>query len=173
MICSSRRSIQAQRYHRKLMRQKINKKLDHVITSLDAITAANVSDLMRNRPTTTSYTHLRQRLVYVYELSDRERADRPLDIGHLGDQKPLELANKMLNMLEDRCKFSRNLPLSSGGTEKSARLLHHQNLNCVSSWSRPTLFIFRHNGWKRDGDGCFTKYRDAIRNSCCFRQSMT
>ena len=110
-----------------------NAKFDHVITSLDAITVANVSNLMRNRPTTTPYTRLRQRLAHIYELSDRERADRPLDIGHLGDQKPLELANKMLNMLEDRCKFSRNLPLSSGGTEKSARLLHHQNLNCVSS----------------------------------------
>lgn len=79
-----------------------NAKFDHVITSLDAITVANVSNLMRNRPTTTPYTRLRQRLAHIYELSDRERASRLLDIGHLGDQKPSELANKMLNMLEDR-----------------------------------------------------------------------
>ena len=70
-----------------------NAKFDHVITSLDAITVANVSNLMRNRPTTTPHTCLRQRSAYVYELSDRERACRLLDIGHLGDQN----RRKMLN----------------------------------------------------------------------------
>ena len=77
-----------------------NTKFDHVITSLDVITEANVSDLIRNRPTTTPYTCSRLRLAYVYELSDRDRACRLLDIGHLGDQKPSEVLNKMLNLVE-------------------------------------------------------------------------
>ena len=99
-----------------------------------------------------------------------ERACRLLDIGHLSDQKPSELDNKMLNMLEDRDAnyiirglFLRDLPrevraIVASLTSELRELAHEANQH----------FIFR-----RDGEGCLTNHRDATRNSCFFQQSTT
>ncbi len=98
---------------------------------------------MRNRPTTTPYTCLRQRLAHVYELSDRERACRLLDIGHLGDQKPSELLNKMRVENKDttfliRELFLRALPrevraIVASSKSESRELAHEADLHFSSS----------------------------------------
>jgi transposase InsO family protein len=70
----------------------------HVVASLDQETARRIADTLRAAP---SYTNLKRRLLATYGLSKRERASKLLHLHPLGDRKPSELMDEMLELLDD------------------------------------------------------------------------
>ena len=73
-------------------------KYAHVVTALDDDTAGRVIDILRSPPK-QPYSVLKDRLIKAFDLSEQERAARILDTNGLGDNKPSELLDRMLELV--------------------------------------------------------------------------
>ena len=89
----------------------------HVVAALSSSTAARVVHLITSPPTEWKYAFLKAHLLKTFELSYLERANRLLDMPGLGDRKPSEHMEVMLNLLGSeqpnflfRALFLRHMP---------------------------------------------------------------
>lgn len=73
----------------------------YVVSALGSSTASRVVSLLKRPPTTTKYETLKRLLLKTFELSDAERANRLFSLQGLGDSKPSELMDRMLDLLGD------------------------------------------------------------------------
>ena len=71
----------------------------HVVAALDSSATRRVMGLLREPPAADKYAALKTLLLWTYQLSDVERADRLLSLNGLGDSKPSELMENMLALL--------------------------------------------------------------------------
>ena len=78
----------------------------YVVLALGSSTASRVVSLLKNSPATEKYTALNTHLLKIFELSDTERAARLFSLQGLGDGKPSELMDRMLDLLGDHTSFS-------------------------------------------------------------------
>lgn len=69
------------------------------MAALDAATTARVMVLLETPPADGKYIALKTFLLKLFELSDLEKADRPLSLNGLSDSKPSELMERMLAVL--------------------------------------------------------------------------
>ena len=67
-------------------------KFCHVVKALDQATALRVEDVLDNADEPNPYTKLKNRLLEVFSLTDREKASRVLDYPELGDTSALKMA---------------------------------------------------------------------------------
>lgn len=74
-------------------------KFYYVVSALGSSTASRVVSLLTNPPATEKYTALKAHLLKTFELSDAERASRLFSLHGLGDSKPSELMDRMLDLL--------------------------------------------------------------------------
>ena len=82
--------------------QKITKdctKYFHVVAALDQETSSRVIDILSNPPETGKYESLKETLLGIFNLSNRDRAAKLLHPHGLGDRKPSELMDEMLSLL--------------------------------------------------------------------------
>lgn len=71
----------------------------YVVSALGNTTASRVVSLLTNPPATDKYIALKAHLLKTFELSDTERANRLFSLQGLGDSKPSELMDRMLDLL--------------------------------------------------------------------------
>lgn len=71
----------------------------YVMSTLGNSTASRVVSLLTNPPENEKYTALKAHLLKTFELSDAERASRLFSLQGLGDSKPSELMDRMLDLL--------------------------------------------------------------------------
>ena len=76
-------------------------KYSHVVTKLDRETASKLRDFLRAPPADNKYAALKGKLVNRYSLTPRERAKHLLSLPGLGDGKPSDLMDKMLQLRGD------------------------------------------------------------------------
>lgn len=74
-------------------------KFYYVVSALGNSTASRVVSLLSHPPATEKYTALKAHLLKTFELSDAERANRLFSLQGLGDSKPSELMDRMLDLL--------------------------------------------------------------------------
>ena len=72
-----------------------------MVAALDQSTALRVIDILEDPPQTGKYANLKKRLTDIFGLSQRQRADRLLDVKCLGDRAPSQLMDEMLALLGD------------------------------------------------------------------------
>ena len=72
----------------------------HVVAALDQATATRMLDVLSSPPAEKKYDNLKEKLLSTYGLSRRDRACRLLHLQGLGDQKPSELMDYMLSLLD-------------------------------------------------------------------------
>lgn len=73
----------------------------HVVASLDAATATRAVPILTAPPATDKYNAIKTFLTTSFELSEDERAAALCNLPGLGDYKPSELLDNMLNLLGD------------------------------------------------------------------------
>lgn len=73
----------------------------YVVSALGSSTASRVVSLLKRPPLTRKYETLKEKLLKTFELSDTERASRLFSLQGLGDSKPSELMDRMLDLLGD------------------------------------------------------------------------
>ena len=73
----------------------------YVVSALGSSTASRVVSLLKRPPLTRKYDTLKEYLLKTFELSDTERASRLFSLQGLGDSKPSELMDRMLDLLGD------------------------------------------------------------------------
>lgn len=71
----------------------------YVVSALGSSTASRVVSLLKRPPATGKYAALKDHLLKTFELSDAERASRLFSLQGLGDSKPSELMDRMLDLL--------------------------------------------------------------------------
>ena len=71
----------------------------HVVSALSSSTAVRVESLIVSPPRANKYDAIKTHLLKTFQPSDAERADRLFSLQGLGDSKPSELMDKMLNMM--------------------------------------------------------------------------
>ena len=71
----------------------------HVVSALGNATASRVVSLLKHPPAREKYAALKAHLLKTFELSDTERASRLFSLQGLGDSKPSELMDRMLDLL--------------------------------------------------------------------------
>ena len=73
----------------------------YIVSALDASTAGRLVDLLSNPPAANKYQTIKDRLTDTFALSRQERAKRILAMaaGTLGDRKPSEVMDSILNLL--------------------------------------------------------------------------
>ena len=71
----------------------------YVVSALGSSTATRVVSLLKHPPAENKYTALKAHLLKTFELSDAERASRLFSLQGLGDSKPSELMDRMLDLL--------------------------------------------------------------------------
>ena len=76
-------------------------KYHYVVAALDQSTALRVIDILEDPPQTGKYANLKKRLTDIFGLSQRQRADRLLDVKCLGDRASSQLMDEMLALLGD------------------------------------------------------------------------
>ena len=76
-------------------------KFDYLVKALDEDTALLVADLIANPPDAKPYSTLKDRLLKVFSLSDRERASRVLDYPPLGDTPAAKMMDDVYRWLGD------------------------------------------------------------------------
>ncbi|XP_065192497.1 uncharacterized protein LOC135823581 [Sycon ciliatum] len=76
-------------------------KFDHVIASLAPEFAAEVRDLLMNRPPTNPYTALRSELIKRTQSSEQRRLRQLLTEEELGDKKPSQLLRRLRQLRGD------------------------------------------------------------------------
>lgn len=77
-------------------------KFCHVIAALDPSIAASCTAILESTPTTNKYPYLKKALTDRFQLSEEERADRLLEMQTLGDRRPSELAETILELNADQ-----------------------------------------------------------------------
>ncbi|KAL1264200.1 hypothetical protein QQF64_004555 [Cirrhinus molitorella] len=103
----------------------------YVVSALSSLTASRVVSLLKNPPAAEKYDALKTHLLKTFELSDAERASRLFSLQGLGDSKPSELMDRMLDLLSEHKPdflftqlFLRQLPAHFwGGWETPGRSL--------------------------------------------------
>ena len=70
----------------------------HVVAALDRDIAASCTPILEAAPSKHKYPYLKRKLLERFELSEAERADKLLDIRDLGDRRPSELADLILQL---------------------------------------------------------------------------
>lgn len=70
----------------------------HVVAALDQDTAVRCTAFLEAPPANDRYDALKKFLISSFDLSDDERADRILDIRELGDRRPSELVDAILQL---------------------------------------------------------------------------
>ncbi|KAL7868664.1 hypothetical protein SRHO_G00100480 [Serrasalmus rhombeus] len=73
----------------------------YVVSALGNSTASRVVSLLKRPPLTRKYETLKEHLLKTFKLSDTERASRLFSLRGLGDSKPSELMDRMLDLLGD------------------------------------------------------------------------
>lgn len=73
----------------------------YVVSALGSSTASRVVSLLKHPPEVGKYDTLKELLLRTFELSDAERASRLFSLQGLGDSKPSELMDRMLDLLGD------------------------------------------------------------------------
>ena len=71
----------------------------YVVAALDQETASCLIDFLENLPEQNRYGSIKKRLLSTFDLSQQERAARPLSFPELGDKKPTALMDAMLALL--------------------------------------------------------------------------
>ena len=71
----------------------------YVVSALGNSTASRVVSLLKNPSVREKYAALKTHLLKTFELSDAERASRLFSLQGLGDSKPSELVDRMLDLL--------------------------------------------------------------------------
>ena len=71
----------------------------HVVSALGSSTALRVESLIVSPPRAAKYDALKSHLLKTFQLSDAERADHLFSLQGLGDNKPSELMDRMLNLM--------------------------------------------------------------------------
>lgn len=71
----------------------------YVVSALGSSTASRVVSLLKRPPYQDKYDTIKTHLLKTFELSDTERASRLFSLQGLGDSKPSELMDKMLDLL--------------------------------------------------------------------------
>ena len=71
----------------------------YVVSALGNSTASRVVSLLKNPPAREKYAALKAHLLKTFELSDAERASRLFSLQGLGDSKPSELMDRMLDLM--------------------------------------------------------------------------
>ena len=71
-------------------------KFNYVVKALDEPTALRVADLIESPPPEQPYTQLKNRLLNIFSLSDRERASRILDYPQLGDSSTAKMVDDII-----------------------------------------------------------------------------
>lgn len=71
----------------------------YVVSALGNSTASRVVSLLTNPPENEKYAALKAHLLKTFELTDTERANRLFSLQGLGDSKPSELMDRMLDLL--------------------------------------------------------------------------
>ena len=74
-------------------------KFYHVVRQLDSETAGRLMDIIENPPDTEPFKALKKRLLGSFELNDRERASRIIDWPGLGDRKPSQCLEDMIQIM--------------------------------------------------------------------------
>ena len=74
-------------------------KYHHVVSSLDTTTATRAVSVLANPPQQRKYDTIKDFLISTYGQTDEERASLLLSMDGLGDRKPSELMDIMLNLL--------------------------------------------------------------------------
>ena len=72
----------------------------YVVSALDQATASRMFDVLSKPPADNKYSNLKEKLLATNGLSRRDRASRLLHLQGLGDQKPSELMDYMLSLLD-------------------------------------------------------------------------
>jgi len=70
----------------------------HVVASFDQGTATRLTDIIENPPVTDKYNSLKKKVLEIFCLSECERATRMLQLSGLGDRRPSELMEEMLQL---------------------------------------------------------------------------
>lgn len=90
----------------------------HVVSALDRDVASGCTSILEKVPDANKYRYLKEALVNRFQLTEEERADRLLAMQGLGDRRPSELADAILDLNADqpthfllRRIFMRALPL--------------------------------------------------------------
>ena len=76
-------------------------KFDYVIQALDNNTAERVQSIILSPPAENPYNELKQTLIDIFGKSQAEKDQEILDFNGLGDKKPSELLQHMLNLNAD------------------------------------------------------------------------
>ena len=76
-------------------------KFDYVIQALDNNTAERVQSIILSPPEENPYDELKQTLIDIFGKSQAEKDQEILDFNGLGDKKPSELLQQMLNLNAD------------------------------------------------------------------------
>lgn len=71
----------------------------YVVSALGSSTASRVVSFLKSPPTEGRYDVLKAHLLKTFELSDAERASKLFSLHGLGDGKPSELMDRMLELL--------------------------------------------------------------------------
>lgn len=71
----------------------------YVVSALGSSTASRVVSFLKSPPAEGKYTALKAHLLKTFELSDAERASKLFSLHGLGDGKPSELMDRMLELL--------------------------------------------------------------------------
>ena len=74
----------------------------HVVAALDQATAARITDIISRPPENDKCATIKKRLLQAYSLTEKERAERLLNIAGPGDRKPSQLMEEMLTLLGDQ-----------------------------------------------------------------------
>jgi hypothetical protein len=89
----------------------------YVVAALDQDTATRCAAVLERPPASEKYRHLKEFLTQRFELSPEERGDRLLEIRALGDRRPSDLMDSILQLNGSagehfilRCIFMRALP---------------------------------------------------------------
>ncbi|KAG1936440.1 interleukin-1 receptor accessory protein-like 1-A [Pimephales promelas] len=78
----------------------------YVVSALGNSTASRVVSLLTNPPENEKYAALKAHLLKTFELTDTERANRLFSLQGLGDSKPSELMDRMLDLLGYQMPFT-------------------------------------------------------------------
>mgnify|MGYP001544679643 CR=1 FL=1 len=73
-------------------------KYAYVVASLDQQTAARCIAFLERAQSADKYKTFKKHLIQTFELSEDERADQLLNLRHLGDRRPSELADVILQL---------------------------------------------------------------------------
>jgi len=73
-------------------------KYAYIVASLDQQTATRCIAFLERAPSADKYKAFKKYLIETFELSEEERADQLLNLRHLGDRRPSELADVILQL---------------------------------------------------------------------------